>query len=180
MAEAATAQKTTGRGRSQRPRSARRPRREEREYEQRVVDLARVTRVTSGGKRMSFRATVVVGDKKGKVGYGIAKGKDVQAAIQKAVAKAEKAVIRVPMKKNTIPHEMLIKFKAAKVLLKPAPEGTGVIAGGAVRLVLELSGIRDIVAKMLGSTSKHNNVHATIEVLKKLQLAAQKKVQKNS
>ncbi len=177
MPEAATVQKKQqgNRGRNQRPRGNRRPRREEREFEQRVVDLARVTRVTSGGKRMSFRATVVVGDKKGRVGYGIAKGKDVQAAIQKAVAKGEKSVIRVPMKKNTIPHAINKKFKAAKVLLKPAPDGTGVIAGGAVRIVLELSGIKDIVGKMLGSTSKHNNVHATIEALKDLQLAAAKK-----
>ncbi len=171
-----TPQKTSDKGTQGRPRARRpRPRREESEFEQRVVDLARVTRVTSGGKRMSFRATMVIGDRKGRVGYGVAKGKDVQAAIQKAVARAKKQMIRVPSRKNTIPHEINYKFKAAKVLLKPAPDGTGVIAGGAVRLVLELSGIKDVVAKMLGSTSKLNNVHATIEALKALQLAAQKK-----
>lgn len=159
--------------RTRRPHS-RKPR-EEREFDQRVVDLARVTRVTAGGKRMRFRACVVIGDRKGRVGYGLAKGSDVQSSISKAVDKAKKALIRVPMKNDTIPHEIRIKSKAAKVLMKPAPEGTGVIAGGAVRTVLELAGVKNISAKMLGSTSKHNNVHATIEGLKALKLAALKK-----
>lgn len=162
--------------RSRRP-DARKPR-EEREFDQRVVDLARVTRVTSGGKRMRFRACVVIGDRQGRVGYGLAKGADVQAAIGKAVEQAKKRMIRVPMKKDTIPHEIHVKSKAARVLLKPAPEGTGVVAGGAVRMVLELAGIKNISAKMLGSTSKHNNVHATIEALKALQMAALKKKKK--
>lgn len=154
-----------------------RQKREASEYEQRVVDLARVTRVTAGGKRMRFRACVVIGDKKGKVGYGLAKGADVQAAISKSFSKAKKQLIKVPMIKGTIPHEILVKFKAAKVLIKPAVEGTGVIAGGAVRIVLELAGIKNVSAKMLGSTSKHNNVHATIEALKLLKNASQKKKQ---
>lgn len=160
----------------------RRPRhKQEREFDQRVVDLARVTRVTAGGKRMRFRACVVIGDRKGKVGYGVAKGSDVQASIQKAVEKAKKAMIRVPMVKDSIPHKIEVKAKAARIMMKPAPQGTGVIAGGAIRTVLELAGIKNISAKMLGSTNKHNNVHAAITALKRLQIASVKKnmIQKN-
>jgi len=139
------------------------------EFEQKVIDLARVTRVMAGGKRMRFRACMVIGDGKGKIGYAVAKGADVTIAINKAVAKAKKDMIKVRLHNDTIPHEILYKFKAGKVLLKPAPAGTGVIAGGAVREVLELSGVPNVVAKILGSSSKINNVKATFLALKKLQ-----------
>lgn len=153
------------------PRNNNKDRNRERErspYDQRVVELARVTRVTEGGKRMSFRACVVVGNRQGLVGYAIAKGADVQAAIGKAVRKAEKSLITVPMVKQTIPHAIETKFKAARILLKPAPSGSGVIAGGTARIVLELAGIPNISGKTLGSGNKINNVHATFKALSTL------------
>lgn len=140
----------------------------ESEFDQKVVDLARVTRVMAGGKRMKFRACVVIGDHKGRVGFGLAKGLDVSAAINKAVNRAKKDLIEVNNVGETIPFEVREKFKAAKIMLKPAPKGTGVKAGGAVRIILELSGIQNVSGKMLGSNSKINNVQATINALRKI------------
>lgn len=142
------------------------------EFREKVLDLRRVTRVTAGGKRFRFRATVIIGDEKGRVGAGIAKGLDVQQAVQKAKANAQKNVLTVVLKGRTIPHEVEAKFSAARVLLKPAKEGHGLIAGGAVRTVLSLAGIKDITAKCLGRTpNKLTNALATIEALKKLKSA---------
>lgn len=141
---------------------------EEKEYEQRVVDIARVTRIVAGGRRFRFRATVVVGDKNGKVGVGIAKGADVADAVSKAVVKAKKNFITVPIINETIPHTVTAYKNAARVLLKPAPKGSGIIAGGAVRAVVELAGIKNITSKALGSNSKINNIRATILALKNL------------
>lgn len=138
------------------------------EFESIIVDLARVTRVMGGGKRMSFRACVLVGDKKGRVGMGVKKGADVQMAVQKATNYAKKRLITVPTVDGTIPHVVEKKFKGAQVLLKPAKEGTGIIAGGPVRIVMEQAGIRNIVSKMKGSSNKVNNVTAVIEALKEL------------
>ena len=152
--------------------------REKSEYEQQIVDIARITRVMAGGKRMRFRVCMVIGDKKGKVGIGLAKGRDVQAAVQKAVKKAEKNIMRVNLKDNTIPHEIRVKEGAAKILLKPAPEGTGVISGGAVRTVLELAGIKNVVSKILGTNNKVNNVKATITALKRLRPVEKKEAKK--
>jgi len=149
------------------------------EFEQKLVDLSRVTRVTKGGKRLSFRALVVVGNKNGQVGYGVAKGKDVTMAISKAVDQAKKNIIKVNLVKGTILHEVKGKFKAAKVLLKPAPRGTGVMAGGPIRVVLDLAGIENIVAKMLGSKNKINNVKCTYNALLNLkQIEVDKAVKK--
>ncbi|MBU1029478.1 30S ribosomal protein S5 [Patescibacteria group bacterium] len=130
-----------------------------------MLDLARVTRVTKGGKRMRFRACVIIGDRKGRVGYGIAKGADVQQSVAKASNQARKNMVKVLVVNGTIPHEMLMKFSAAQVLIKPAPEGTGIKAGGAARVVLEMAGIPNIVAKIMGSNSKINNAKATIRAL---------------
>lgn len=138
------------------------------EFDQKIVDLARVTRVMAGGKRMKFRACVVIGDHKGSVGFGIAKGADVSAAINKATNKAKKKIVKVKIKNETIPFEIRVKFKAAKIMLKPAPKGTGIKAGGAVRIILELSGIQNIVGKIMGTNNKINNVQATILALEKL------------
>jgi len=146
----------------------RRPERKKDEFDQKLIDVARVTRVMAGGKRMSFRACVVIGDRKGRVGTGLRKGADVSIAINKAVRAAKKKMIKVNTVNETIPGEARVKFGAAKVLLKPAPKGTGVIAGGAVRTVLELAGIKNVVSKMLGSHNKINNVQATIKALEKL------------
>jgi small subunit ribosomal protein S5 len=143
---------------------------QEREYDQKMVDLARVTRVMAGGKRMSFRACVVIGDRKGKVSYGLAKGPDVQIAIGKAVKSAEHEWLKVKLTKGeTIPHLVDMKLKSAHVLLKPAPPGTGIKAGGAVRVVLDLAGVKNVVAKQLGAKNKVNNVKATYAALKALQ-----------
>ena len=154
---------------------------EKEEFEQRIIDIARVTRVMAGGKRMRFRACVAIGDKKGRVAVGLAKGKDVTIAVTKAVSKAKKNIVMVPIVNNTIPHEIYQKFGAAKVLFKPARKGRGIIAGGAVRIVLELSGIKDVTSKILGTNNKVNNVKCAIEALGNLKKAeAKKKDEKKS
>lgn len=151
------------------------------EFDQKMVDLARVTRVTKGGKQLSFRALVVIGDKKGKIGYGVAKGKDVTLAVSKAVEQAKKTLIKIPLHQGTISHQIIEKFKAAVVMLKPAPAGTGVKAGGPVRVVLDLAGVENIVAKMKGSKNKINNVKCVYLALQKLKPAREfKKIQTNS
>jgi len=142
--------------------------RKEKEFEQALIDLARVTRVMRGGKRLSFRACMVIGDKKGRVGMGVAKGKDVSQAIQKAVRLAQKKLIIVPIVNKTIPHPIRSKFGASKVLLRPAPEGRGVVAGGVVRIVLSLAGVENVTAKMLGSKNKINNTKATFKAIQGL------------
>ncbi len=145
---------------------------EKSEFDSNILDLARVTRVTEGGKQMSFRALVVIGDRRGRVGFGTEKGKDVQIAVDKATRKAKKALIKVPMVNETIPHAVITKFKAAKVMLKPAPKGSGIIAGGAVRVVLDLAGVPNISSKIVGKTkNKITIVKATFEALKSLRRA---------
>jgi small subunit ribosomal protein S5 len=144
------------------------PIKEEHEFDQEIIDIARVTRVMAGGKRMRFRACVVVGDKKGRVGIAVAKGADVTMAINKAVTKAKKNIIKVNTVNETIPYEVRKKFKAAKILLKPAPKGTGIKAGGSVRQILGLAGVGNVTAKILGSNNKINNAFVTIEALKEL------------
>ncbi len=136
--------------------------REKPEFDQQIADLARVTRVTKGGKQLSFRCCVLIGDRKGRVGYGVQKGKDVQVAVTKAVNQAKKNMIRVPIVNETIPHSAKAKFKAAKLILKPAPRGSGIIAGSVIRSVLELAGVPNASAKMLGKTNnKIANIKAT-------------------
>lgn len=143
---------------------------EPKEYEQKILDLSRVTRVTAGGKRMSFRCTLVIGDKKGRVGLGVAKGVDVQIAIEKAYRQAKKNVLRVPMTHETIPHPIQVKFGSAMVILKPAPSGTGLKCGGAVRMVLEFAGVPNASSKILNSSNKINIAKATFEAIKQLRL----------
>ncbi len=144
--------------------------REVKEFEEAVIQVDRVTRVVKGGRRLRFRATVVIGDKKGTVGYGIGKATEVQLAIQKAVAKAKKRLIKVPVYNGTIPHVIQVKFKASSVMMKPASVGTGIIAGGAVRQILELAGVHNILSKSLGSNNKINTTKATYEALTLLRL----------
>lgn len=145
------------------------PRRDEpREFEQRTLALDRVTRVTAGGKRMSFRAAIVIGDKKGRVGFGVAKGNDVQLAMEKSFRQAKKTLVKVPLVEDTIPHPVTVKFGAAVVMLKPAPRGTGLKAGGAVRVVLELAGVPNAVSKIIRSSNKINIARATLEAIKLL------------
>ena len=145
---------------------------EKKEFDSNILDLARVTRVTKGGKRMRFRACVIIGDRHGRVGYGVAKGADVQQSVNKATNQARKKLIKVPIVGGTIPYEIIRKFAAAKVLIKPAPEGTGVKAGGAARVVLEMAGIPNVVAKIMGSSNKINNAKATMSALSALKGAS--------
>jgi len=139
------------------------------DFDDQVIDIRRVTRVTAGGKRFRFRATVVVGNGKGKVGVGIGKGSDVQRAIEKAKAQAKKEIIELKLKNKSIPHQVEAKFSAAKILIKPAPPGHGLMAGGSPRVVLKMAGVQDATAKSLGRTkNKLTNAYAAIEALKKL------------
>ncbi len=150
------------------------------DFQQRLVDLARVTRVMAGGKRMKFRACLVIGDGKGRVGAAVAKGADVSDAIAKAVIKAKKHMIKVPIIDGTIPHDIYIKFKAAKLLIKPARKGSGIKAGGVVRIILDLAGVKDAVGKILGGSNKLNNVEATLEALRSFKTSAIRKLEKKS
>lgn len=145
------------------------------EFEEKLVQINRVAKKTKGGNRISFSVLVVVGDKKGRVGVGLGKAREISTAIHKAVNYAKKHLILISLKGRTIPHEIFIKRGAAKVLLKPAPLGTGLIAGGAVRAVVEVCGIRDIVSKILGSENKASNVYATFEALRQLRHLKQPK-----
>lgn len=138
---------------------------EEKQYDERVVNIDRVARVVKGGRRFRFRALVVVGDKKGKIGIGIAKGADVTTAITKAVESAKKSFVTITIYNDTIPHEAEAKVGGARILVKPAAPGTGLIAGGVVRTVLEVAGIKNALSKSLGSTNKINTAYATLEAL---------------
>lgn len=139
--------------------------RQPKEFQEEVIQVDRVTRVTKGGRQIRFRATVVIGDHKGKVGYGIGKANEVQAAIQKAVKKAQDRLISIPTYNGTLPHSIKVKYKAAVVFLKPAGEGTGVIAGGAVRKVLDLAGVKNVLSKSLGSNNRLNTTKAAYKAL---------------
>ena len=138
------------------------------EWTERVVQIRRVTKVVKGGKKLSFRAVVIVGNRKGQVGVGCAKAAEVIIAIQKAIADGRKNLINVPIFKTTIPHPIVGRSGAGEVMLRPASQGTGIIAGGAVRLVLELAGIENILSKSLGSKSPLNAANATLDALQKL------------
>jgi small subunit ribosomal protein S5 len=150
-----------GRGRGNRP--DRQPR--DMEFDKKIISIRRVTRVYKGGKRMRLSVVVAVGDKKGRVGIGLGKGADVRSAEEKAVKHAKNNLTKVLIKGNTIPHEVLYKKGAAKILLKPATPGTGIIAGGPVRAVVELAGIKDVLSKTLGTNNKISNAYATLEGL---------------
>lgn len=175
MAEQAA--NTTPRAEGRRPRNPRSGRRDDRrnvredapkEFEELVINIDRVSRVVKGGRRFRFKALVVVGNRKDKVGVGVAKGADVQAAVAKATSVAKKHLITLPLNGETIPHDSEVKFSGARVLIKPAAPGTGIIAGGVVRQIIGVTGVRNLLTKSLGSTNKVNIAYATIEALKSL------------
>lgn len=177
MAEKAN---TTPRAEERKPRSPRGGRRDDRrnrrddtpvapkEFEELVINIDRVSRVVKGGRRFRFKALVVVGNHKNKVGVGVAKGADVQSAVAKATDVAKKHLINLPLNGETIPHDSEVKFSGARVLIKPAAPGTGIIAGGVVRQIIGVTGIRNLLTKSLGSTNKVNIAYATVEALKSL------------
>jgi small subunit ribosomal protein S5 len=149
------------------------------EFQEKVIQIDRISRTVKGGRRIRFRALVVIGNEKDQVGIGVAKAQEVMIAISKAISKAKKNIITVTSYKETIPHDIKYKHGSSIVYLKPAPKGTSIIAGGSVRAVLELSGIKNVVGKILGSSNKINNVQATFEALKKLQSSQKIINQKN-
>jgi len=153
----------------------RKSRNEVSEFHEKIVQINRVSKKTKGGNQASFSVLVVVGDKKGRVGVALGKAPDVLSSIKKAVRKAKKQMILVPTKRTSIPFAVETKFSAAKIILKPAPPGSGIIAGGAVRAVVEAAGIMDIVGKTLGSGNQANNVYATFKALKEIERLVQVK-----
>ena len=176
----ATSGNPRGGGSTTRERDSRGPRPRERggrdggsDLQDRVVEIRRVAKVVKGGRRFNFSALVVVGDGNGRVGIGLGKANTVPAAIAKGQERAKREMFDVPMRNTTIPHEVLGKFESSSVMLKPASEGTGVIAGGGVRAVMELAGVRDVLTKALGSTTSVNLVQATVDGLKQLRTKAQ-------
>ncbi len=138
------------------------------EMEEKVIEIRRVSKKTKGGNTIAFAVLAAVGNRNGRVGIGYGKAPDVAASINKAVGKAKKSMINVKLNGSTISHDVAAKYGSAKVLLKPAPKGTGIIAGGAVRVILDLAGVKDISAKMIGANNKISNVRCTLEALKKL------------
>ncbi|WP_041611925.1 30S ribosomal protein S5 [Spiroplasma syrphidicola] len=141
---------------------------EENPFEEKVVTINRVTKVTKGGRHFRFAAVVVIGDKKGRVGFGTGKANEVPDAIKKAIKEAKKQLVRVPIVGTTVPHEVIGHFGSSKVLIKPAKKGTGVIAGGPARAIIELAGLADVYTKSLGSNTPINMIRATLEGLREL------------
>jgi small subunit ribosomal protein S5 len=158
---------------NRRRRKPRRPRREQKQFDERVVNINRVTKVVKGGRRFRFSALVVIGDHKGNVGFGTGKAQEVPDAIKKAIEDAKRNMVKVPMYNQTIPHEVVGRYGAGEVFLKPAVGGTGVIAGGPVRAVVELAGYEDILSKSLGSNTPINVVRATFDAIANLRTAEQ-------
>ena len=154
-------QRNNSRGNNRRDQAPQEPK----QFEELVINIDRVSRVVKGGRRFRFKALVVVGDRKAKVGVGVAKGADVQAAVAKATDVAKKNMVTIPLTNETIPHDVEIKFSGARVLLKPAAPGTGIIAGGVVRSIIGVTGIRNLLSKSLNSTNKVNIAYATVEAL---------------
>lgn len=147
----------------------------EKEFEETVIQINRISKKTKGGNQIRFSALVVVGDKKGKVGVGLSKAADVRSAIGKAIAAAKRKMLTVSLRGTTVPYSVHEKFSAAKVLIKPAPPGSGIIAGGPMRVVMEAAGIKDVVGKILGTKNKISNVYATLKALETISTLAKRR-----
>jgi small subunit ribosomal protein S5 len=152
---------------------------EVKEFEEIVVQINRISKKTKGGNQMRFSALVVVGDRKGKVGIGFSKAPDVRNAIRKAIAAAKRKMVKIALAGTTVPYSVRTKYSAAKIILKPAPAGSGIIAGGPMRVVLEAAGVKDAVGKILGTKNKISNVYATLEALKTITKMNKRKARKN-
>lgn len=152
----------------------------EKEFDEAIIQVNRVSKKTKGGNRIGFSVLMAIGDGKGKVGVGLGRAPDVNSSIRKGIAVAKKNMINVPLQENTIPHQILIKKGASKIFFKPSHEGTGIVAGGVVRKILGLSGVRDISAKTLGTNNKIMNAYATIEALSKLKSKEQRAKRKDT
>lgn len=152
----------------------------ESEFSEKILEINRITRVVKGGRRLRFRAAVIVGDRKGQVGFGVAKGTEVAIAVDKAKIQAKKNLIKVPIDKLTVPHTVSNRFAATTILLKPASKGTSLIAGNSVKSVLELAGFKDVISKTLGSTSKINSAYATMLCLKNLEIKTNEQSEQSS
>jgi small subunit ribosomal protein S5 len=161
-------ERNTGKIRSKRGGRDNDKKRDQDQFEHKIIHIRRVNKMFKGGRRMKLSVFVVVGDKKGKVGLGLGKGDDVRSAQEKAISAAKKNLIMVPLKGNTIPHEVLQKFRASRVLIKPAAPGTGIVAGSSMRMVAEVAGINDMLGKILGSNNKISNAYATVYALNSL------------
>lgn len=153
---------------------------QQKEYEETVIQINRISKKTKGGNQIRFSALVVVGDRKGKVGVGLSKASDVRGAIKKAISAAKRHLVEVPISGTTVPYSVTEKFSAAKVLVKPAPPGSGIIAGGAMRTVFEAAGIRDVSAKILGTQNKISNVYATLKALEAISRLTKRKEEKTN
>lgn len=150
------------------------------EFEETVVQINRISKKTKGGNQIRFSALVVVGDRKGKVGVGLSKATDVRNAIRKAMSKAKRSMVQITLAGTTIPCSVREKFSAAKVLIKPAPVGSGIIAGGAMRTVMQAAGIKDVVGKILGTNNKISNIYATMKALERISVLAKKREDKKA
>lgn len=150
------------------------------EFEETVVQINRISKKTKGGNQIRFSALVVVGDRKGKVGVGLSKATDVRNAIRKAISKAKRSMMQITLAGTTIPCSVREKFSAAKVLIKPAPVGSGIIAGGAMRTVMQAAGIKDVVGKILGTNNKISNIYATMKALERISMLAKKRDDKKA
>jgi len=167
-AEAHVRQRGEGRGRGERRDRSRDRDSSEKEFVEKLVKLNRTAKVVKGGRRFSFSALTVIGDRKGKVGFGFGKANDVSEAIRKSIDKAKRNMVTLPVKNGTIPHEIQGDFKASRVLLKPACSGTGIIAGGPVRAIMEVGGVTDVLSKSIGASSQYNVVKATFDCISKM------------
>jgi len=148
---------------------------EPKEFSETVIEIKRISKKTKGGNQIRFSALVVIGDRKGRVGLGLSKAKDVRSAVNKSISAAKRKLFNVPLSGSTIPHSVVCKFSAARIILKPAPPGSGIIAGGPMRVVLDAAGVRDAVGKILGTKNKASNVYATFEALKKVAEIAERR-----